>query len=107
MEVREQRVAREEAVSIECRLKRESGKLVAGAARLRGCVVEELSLWGEFFADPSLDEILEAVRGLGAREALERLASSLQALGAEPLEDILDCLERLLACGGRHLAPSS
>ncbi len=107
MEIREQRVAGEETVSIECRLKREEGKLVAGRVVLRGCVVEELSLWGEFFADPALDELLAEARGLEAREALERLAAGLQRLWAEPLEDILDCLERLLRCRGRHLAPSS
>ena len=93
----QQRMAREEIVAIECRYRRQGGKLVECSAILRGCKVEDIRIEGEFFADPELDEKVESVKGLEAREALQRLRETLREAHAEPLEDIEACIERLLS----------
>ncbi len=83
-------------LELECRLKRSEGKLVAGRAVLEGCKLRELQLWGEFFADPSLDQILPGVSGLDAREAMRRIEEALRRTWAAPREDILECIRALL-----------
>ncbi len=81
----------------ECRVKRSGGKLVAGRAVLQECRVVELQLWGEFFADPTLDQLISSLSGLNAREAMERVEHALSETWAAPREDILECIRRLLS----------
>ncbi|AEM38601.1 hypothetical protein Pyrfu_0732 [Pyrolobus fumarii 1A] len=93
----QQRVAHEEVR--ECRVKRPEGKLVAGKIVLHDCKIAELELWGEFFADPQLDELLDTLKGLDADTALQKAREILDTIFAEPKNDIMECIERLLeAC---------
>ena len=96
----QQRMAHEEVVQVECRVRRIPGKLVEGRVVLtKDCRILELRLDGEFFADPELDEKLATLIGRDARSALQEIEDILRDVYAEPYEDIASCVRRLLLCG--------